>query len=41
MSVSRLCLVLAVATLYLTAQGQQVVATGKRRWLYKLQPGKI
>ena len=32
-SVSRLCLVLAVATLYLTAQGQQVVATGKRRWV--------
>lgn len=32
-TVSRLCLVLAVATLYLTAQGQQVVASGKRRWV--------
>ncbi len=29
---SRLCLVMAVATLLLTVQGQQVVATGKQRW---------
>ncbi len=33
MALSRLCLVLAVATLYLTAQGTQVVAQGKRRWV--------
>ena len=32
-ALSRLCLVLAVATLLLTVQGQQVVATGKRRWV--------
>jgi hypothetical protein len=30
-ALSRLCLVMAVATLMLTVQGQQVVATGKRR----------
>ncbi len=30
---SRLCFVLAVATLVLTVQGQQVVASGKRRWV--------
>jgi hypothetical protein len=30
-ALSRLCFVLAVATLLLTVQGQQVVATGKRR----------
>ncbi len=30
-ALSRLCLVLAVATLFLTVQGQQVVASGKRR----------
>lgn len=30
---SRLCLVLAIATLYLTAQGTEVVAQGKRRWV--------
>ncbi len=30
-ALSRLCLVLAIATLYLTAQGTQVVAQGKRR----------
>lgn len=32
-ALSRLCLVMAVATLLLTVQGQQVVITGKRRWL--------
>jgi hypothetical protein len=32
-ALSRLCLVLAVTTLFLTVQGQQVVATGKRRWV--------
>lgn len=32
-ALSRLCLVLAIATLLLTAQGQQVVAAGKRRWV--------
>lgn len=32
-ALSRLCLVMAVATLLLTIQGQQVVATGKRRWV--------
>lgn len=32
-AVERLCLVLAVATLYLVAQGTQVVATHKRRWV--------
>lgn len=30
---SRLCFVLAVVTLVLTVQGQQVVASGKRRWV--------
>lgn len=30
-ALSRLCLVLAIATLYLTAQGTEVVAQGKRR----------
>lgn len=30
-ALSRLCLVLAIATLFLTVQGQQVVASGKRR----------
>ena len=30
-ALSRLCLVLALATLYLTAQGTEVVAQGKRR----------
>lgn len=33
-ALSRLCLVLAKAQLYLTAQGTQVVAQGKRRWAY-------
>lgn len=33
MALSRLCFILAVATLLLTVQGQQVVATGKRRWV--------
>ncbi len=33
MALSRLCLVLTIATLYLTVQGQQVIATGKRRWV--------
>jgi hypothetical protein len=32
-ALSRLCLVLAVATLYLVAQGTEVVARGKRRWV--------
>lgn len=32
-ALSRLCLVMAVATLFLTAQGEQVVASGKRRWV--------
>ena len=32
-ALSRLCLVLAVTTLLLTVQGQQVVARGKRRWV--------
>jgi hypothetical protein len=32
-ALSRLCLVMAVATLLLTVQGQQVVATEKRRWV--------
>ena len=32
-ALSRLCLVLAVATLYLVAQGTEVVAQGKRRWV--------
>jgi hypothetical protein len=32
-ALSRLCFVLAVTTLLLTLQGQQVVATGKRRWV--------
>lgn len=32
-ALSRLCLVLAIATLYLTAQGTQVVESGKRRWV--------
>ncbi len=30
---SRLCFILAVATLYVTAQGVAVVASGKRRWV--------
>lgn len=32
-ALSRLCLVMGIATLLLTVQGQQVVATGKRRWV--------
>ena len=32
-ALTRLCLVLAVATLYLVAQGTQVVAEHKRRWV--------
>ena len=32
-ALTRLCLVLAVATLYLVAQGTQVVAAQKRRWV--------
>lgn len=32
-ALSRLCFVLAVATLLLTVQRQQVVATGRRRWV--------
>ncbi|HUM36375.1 MAG TPA: hypothetical protein PLQ85_05840 [Anaerolineae bacterium] len=32
-ALTRLCLVLAVATLYLVAQGTEVVAHGKRRWV--------
>lgn len=30
---SRLCFILAVATLYVTAQGVEVVESGKRRWV--------
>jgi len=32
-ALSRLCLVLAIATVYLTLQGTAVVAQGKRRWV--------
>jgi hypothetical protein len=32
-ALSRLCLVLAVTTLLLSVQGQQVAASGKRRWV--------
>jgi hypothetical protein len=32
-ALSRLCMVMAVTTLLLTVQGQQVVAAGKRRWV--------
>lgn len=32
-ALSRLCLVLAIATLFLVCQGVQVVNTGKRRWV--------
>lgn len=32
-ALSRLCFVMAVATLLLTVQGQQVVSAGKRRWV--------
>ena len=32
-ALSRLCFVMAVATLLLTVQGQQVVTAGKRRWV--------
>ena len=32
-ALERLCLVLAVATLYLVSQGTHVVETGKRRWV--------
>ncbi len=32
-ALSRLCFVLAVVTLVLTVQGQQVVTDGKRRWV--------
>ncbi len=32
-ALSRLCFVLAVATLLLTVQGQEVVTSGKRRWV--------
>jgi hypothetical protein len=32
-ALTRLCLVLAIATLYLVAQGTQVVAQQKRRWV--------
>ena len=32
-ALSRLCLVLALTTLFLCCQGQQVVANGKRRWV--------
>lgn len=31
MALSRLCLVMAITTLFLTVQGQEVVKTGKRR----------
>jgi hypothetical protein len=32
-ALSRLCFVMAVATLLLTVQGQKVVSDGKRRWV--------
>ncbi|WP_293123957.1 hypothetical protein [Moorena sp. SIO4G3] len=32
-ALSRLWFILAVATLYVTAQGVEVVETGKRRWV--------
>ncbi|MCA1838053.1 MAG: hypothetical protein LC674_04625 [Actinobacteria bacterium] len=32
-ALTRLCLVLAVTTLYLVAQGTEVVKQGKRRWV--------
>lgn len=32
-AISRLCLVLAVTTLLLSVQGQEVVSSGKRRWV--------
>lgn len=32
-ALSRLCFVMAVATLFLSVQGQQVVSDGKRRWV--------
>lgn len=32
-AISRLCLVLAIATLFLVSQGTEVVANGKRRWV--------
>lgn len=32
-AVSRLCLVLAIATLFLVSQGTEVVQSGKRRWV--------
>lgn len=32
-AISRLCLVLAIATLFLLSQGTEVVAMGKRRWV--------
>jgi len=32
-AISRLCLVLAIATLFLVSQGTEVVASGKRRWV--------
>ncbi|MEL6385036.1 MAG: hypothetical protein AAFQ89_21750 [Cyanobacteria bacterium J06626_18] len=32
-ALSRLWFILAVATLYVTAQGLEVVATGRRRWV--------
>jgi hypothetical protein len=32
-ALERLCLVLAITTLYLVAQGTEVVTQGKRRWV--------
>jgi hypothetical protein len=32
-ALERLCLVLAITTLYLVAQGTEVVQQGKRRWV--------
>jgi hypothetical protein len=32
-AISRLCLVLAITTLFLVSQGTEVVASGKRRWV--------
>jgi hypothetical protein len=33
-ALTRLCLVLAVATLFLVSQGTQVVRNGRRRWVH-------
>ncbi|MFN5515534.1 MAG: hypothetical protein ACK5CA_12530 [Cyanobacteriota bacterium] len=40
-ALSRLWFLLAVATLYVTAQGVEVVATGKRRWGVPEPPRRV